>query len=269
MRLNCHSLLLGGLLAVLPAHGHGDVHETIAQISKEIEARPDNAALRLERAGLLAQYEHFQEALADLDRVTALEPANDLPLALRGSILRRTGTLTEARAIQEAFLKKHPRHGQVRFDLCQTLADLKETDAALRELDTFIAAAENPAPDAVAMRLRMTEARDATEALAWLDGFLTKHPLPVFQEEALRIELKLGRTVAAVQRMDGMIATALRPEILSLRKAELLASTGDKTGAQSAARAASEAIARLPEHVRGTAATAALAAKAQQFLSPP
>ena len=263
------ALTAAALWAAVPAaHGHGDVHETIAVLSKEIEAKPGKASLHFERASLYAQFDHWTEALDDLAKVNALEPQNDLPAALRGNILRRSGKPVEARVQQEAFLKKHPQHAQVRYDYCQTLADLKETAAALRELDTLIAAAEHPAPDAVAMRLRLTEAGDTAAALTWLDGFLTKHPLPVFQEEALRLEIKLGRTAAAVQRMDTMIAKAPRPEFLLLRKAELLVATGDPAGAQAAARAAQGAIARLPAHIRSTRACADLEAKAVKILSP-
>jgi predicted Zn-dependent protease len=266
-----HIVLLSAALraAVPAAYGHGDVHETIAVLTKEIEAKPGKASLHFERASLYAQFDHFAEALDDLAKVNALEPQNDLPMALRGSILRRSGKPAEARVQQEAFLKKYPQHAQVRFDYCQTLADLKETAAALRELDALIAAVEHPSPDAVAMRLRLTEATDAAAALTWLGGFLTKHPLPVFQEEALKLEMKLGRTAAAVQRMEAMITKAPRPESLLLRKAELLAATGDKAGARAAARAAQEAIARLPAHIRSTKACAGMEAKAAQFLSPP
>ena len=82
------------------------------------------------------------------------------------------------------------------------------------------------------------------------------------------MELKLGRNAAAVQRMDAMIAKAPRPESLQLRKAALLAESGDKAGAQSAARAAQESIARLPARIRSTPACEALATKAAQFLAP-
>ncbi len=265
-----HFVLAAALWTFVPsAPGHGDVHESIAAISKEIEAKPDKASLRFERASLYAQFDHWTEALDDLAMVNSLEPQNDLPTALRGNILRRSGKPAEARVQQEAFLRKHPLNPQVRYDYAQTLADLKQPAAALRELDTLIAAAEHPAPDAVAMRLRLTEAVDAAAALTWLEGFLTKHSLPVFMEEALRLEIKLGRTAAAVQRMDAMIAKAPRPEFLHLRKAELLANTGEKAGAKSAARAAQQAIAKLPAHIRSTRACADLEAKAAGILSPP
>ena len=67
------------------------MHEIIALISREIETKPKDAALRFERASLYAQNEHYSEALDDLTLMNALDPQNDLPMALRGSIFRRTG----------------------------------------------------------------------------------------------------------------------------------------------------------------------------------
>jgi predicted Zn-dependent protease len=252
--------------------GHGDVHETVAVLSREIETKPKNeAALRFERASLLAQYEHFTEALDDLAKINEIDPGNDRPVALRGHIFRRMGKLAEARAEQEAFLKKHPVNTQVRFDYSQTLAALKETGAAIAELDKLIGAAQHPSPDFVAMRLRLTKSRDGggpEAALAWLDGFLTTHPLPVFEEAALRLEIELGRTAAAAKRIDVMACKSPRPESLWLRKAELLASGGDAAGAAAAARAGVAAVARLPAHVRGTRACAALETRLERMLSP-
>lgn len=255
-------------LAVPAAHGHGDGHEAIAALTTELEAKPGNAKLLFERASLYSTYAHWPEALADLDRVRTLEPAHEAEPTLRANILRRSGQPAEARGLQEAILKEHPQQALVRWDYAQTLAALNDTTAALRELDTLIAAAEHPQPDVIALRLRLAEKVDAAAALTWLDGFLTKHALPVFAEEALRLELKLGRQEAALGRMDKMIAAAPRPEFLQLRKAELLTASGDKAGAAGSARAAQVSIARLPAHVRSTKACAALEAKAAQFLSP-
>ena len=251
------------------ARGHGDVHESIVRLTQEIEAQPERAALRMERAGLYSQHEEFEKALADLSQVQVLEPGNDFSVALRGEVLRRMGRLAEARAEQEAFLKKHPQHAQVRWDYCRTLADAKDTAAALRELDALIAAAQPPSPEAVALRLALTEADGKENALKWLNGFLEKHPLPVFQEHALRLELALGHTAEAMKRLDAMIAAAPRRETLLLRKAALCQQSGDKAGAAAAALSAQEALARLPAHLRGTPATTALLRQVQQILSLP
>jgi len=259
------ALLWGG--AVPAVQGHGDVHQAIVMLTEELGAQPENTRLLFERATLYAHYDHWTEALADLDKIAAVEPGHATQPALRASVLRRSGKPAEARVLQEAFLQKYPRHARVRGDYAQTLADLQDTAGALRELDALIGAAEHPPPDAVAFRLRLAEAADPAAALAWLDRFLTRHPLPVFQEEALRLELQLGRAEAALARLDRMTAAAPRPEFLLLRKAELLQAAGDKQAAARAARAAQEAIAKLPAHVRSTKACAELKTKAARFLT--
>ena len=253
-------------IACVSAHAHGDVHQAIATLTRELDAQPDSPALLFERASLYAQYEHWTEALNDLDRLRAKKPDYVMEPALRASILRRSGKPAEARTMQESFLKDHPGHAQVTWDYCQTLAALNETAAALRELDGLIQRDEHPSPDVIALRLKLAESADAAAALVWLDAFLATHPLPVFQEEALRLELKLGRQAAALQRMDKMIAAAPRPEFLLLRKAEMLAASGDVPGAAAAARSAQTAVSKLPAHLRGTKATKELEGKAAKFL---
>ena len=266
----CVAAVSTGLL-LRTAQAHGDGHEAIATLTKEIENRPAEGKLYYERASLWVEHGEYAKALEDLDAVRKLDPANDLQTALRGSVLRRSGQPAAARTEQEAFLQKHPGHLQVRFEYCRTLIDLHDRPAALRELDAVIAAAENPSPDAVAMRLKATEESGDTgpaAALVWLDAFLVRHPLPVFQEEALRLELKLGRTPAAVQRLDTLIAKAPRPETLHLRKADILAAAGDKTGARTAAQAAMDAMARLPAHIRSNRACSDLTERARIHLQP-
>jgi predicted Zn-dependent protease len=265
----CRTVLLL-LLPAVQVLGHGDVHEGIVRLTQEIEGRPEAAGLRLERAGLYMHHGEYENALGDLAQVEAVEPGNDFPQALRGEVLRRMGRLVEARAAQEAFLKKYPQQAQVRWEYCRTLADAKDTASAQRELDALIAAAEHPSPDAVALRLSVTESAGPdgkAAALRWLNGFLEKHPLPVFHEHALRLETAMGRTADAMARLERMIAAAPRQEVLLLRKAALCRAAGDEAGAVTAARAAQEAMARLPEHVRNTPATAALMAQVPQYLS--
>ncbi len=272
----CNRLFLWCVFAVsavwtVPVRAHGDVHQTILALSRELEEKPGNALLLMERAQLYAQYQHYPEALADLEQAERADPTLDTPLALRGTIFRNTGKTAEARTALEAFLKKHPANARVKFDYCLTLVDLKDTAAALMELDALLALPPRPSPEAAALRLRLTEAQgvDGPEAaLKWVKVFLERHPLPFLEEQALRLEMQLGRPTEAVKRLDAMIARAPRPEALLLRKAGVLAGAGDAAGGEAAARAAREAISRLPEARRGSAAVRALEQSADKYLTP-
>jgi predicted Zn-dependent protease len=179
------------------------------------------------------------------------------------------GKPAEAKELQQAFLQKYPKQDQVRFEYCRTLADLGEQDAALRELDALISAAEHPSPDVIAMRLEITESIKETGpelALSWLNRFLEKHPLPVFQEAALRLEIKLGKTSDALRRLDFLVASAARPEALLLKKAEVLHASGQSMRARTAAVQAQQAISRLPDGTRNSRATISLLEKLRVFL---
>jgi predicted Zn-dependent protease len=246
-------LLLGGP----QAHGHGDVHEAIADLSLKLQANPQDVRLLVERAALYTADNHLEEALADVMAAASHEPANAAAMALRGAILFRMNRYSDAKIQQEACLKLHPANARVRFDYCQTLAALEQHDDALRELDALIAATPSPSPDVLMMRIRVAEGRDAqgpAQALAWLQTMLAKHPLPVLQDEALRLEIKLGHTADAMRRMDALISQSPRPEFLLVRKAELLKAAKDNLGAKSATAAAEEAIAKLPANLRRNSA---------------
>jgi predicted Zn-dependent protease len=269
--LRCCILAAGVIISARAVNAHGDGHAVIAAVTERLQAQPGNTVLLLERSALLAQHGDFAPALLDLQEVRRLEPGNDRELVLRGSVLRRAGQLQEAREALEAFQQKYPRNHQSGYELAQVLAALGDTPAALPLLDGLIAAAEHPAPDAVALRLRQTVndgAEGPARALTWLDGFLERHPLPVFHEEALKLEIQLGRTAGALRRLDSMIAKAPRPESLYLRKAALLASAGDSAGAQAAARSALEALAKLPPHLASHPSCTAMKQQAMSILQP-
>lgn len=268
---------LGFLLVVgrLDSFGHGDAHEALKRINEAITISPQEASLVFDRAALYEQHGDFELALADLDRVVKLSPSDERCMALRARILRHAGHPAEAKVLQKAFLEKFPKQAQVRFEYSRTLADLGEQQEAIRELDVLIADAEHPSPDVVAMRLELTESSKESGpslALAWLNSFLEKHPLPVFQEAALRLEIKLGKSAEALRRLDFLVASAPRPETFLLRKAELLQSSGQIALASAAAKRAEQAISRLPDAARNSRAIQSLLQKVRIFLptvSPP
>ena len=51
---------------------HGDLHERIVQVTKEISKRPDSAFLFFKRGKLYFQHENFEASIADLDTAATL-----------------------------------------------------------------------------------------------------------------------------------------------------------------------------------------------------
>ena len=259
------------LEATAVAWGHGDEHEAIEKLSERIKASPESARLPLDRAGLYARHGEYALALEDLKKAEALDAGLDAVRALRARILWKMGRPADARGLQETHLQKHPEDDQVRFDYCDTLAALGEIPAALRELDTLVARNEHPSPDVVARRVELTELQgtDGTaQALDWLSDFLKSHPLPVFEESALRFEIKLGKISEALQRMDRMIAGSARPASLLVRKAEFLESQQMTAPAKESAHAAAAALDRLPAALRMADPSRVLRARIEKILSP-
>ena len=257
------------LVSRLDSFGHGDAHEGLKKLTESMAASPQDASLVFDRAALYEQHGDFALALADLDQVVKLSPLDQRSIALRARILWLMGKPAEAKVLQHAFLQKYPKQDQVRFEYCRTLADLGEQEEAVRELDGLISGAENPSPDVIAMRLEITESIKETgslKALSWLNSFLEKHPLPVFQEAALRLEIKLGKTSDALRRLDFLVASAPRPEAFLLKKAEVLHASGQTASARTAAVQAQQAISRLPDAARNSRASISLLDKLRVFL---
>jgi predicted Zn-dependent protease len=251
-------------------HAHGDVHESITEISKLIASKPGDSSLLLQRVSLYSQHGEFAEALKDLDAVEKLDAANDMVTAWRANLYFKQGRPNDAKPLQESFLKKHPANLQVKFDFCQTLRQLGEMDAALGELDALISSSEIPSPDAVAMRLELCEAsgeNGAAKSLEWLNAFLAKHPLPVFNEAALQLEMKLQRNDEALARLDKMITASARPETIHARKAELLSTMKNIPAARLEWQAALNSIGALPEAIRMTRSVVAMQKRATDFLT--
>ena len=257
------------LVSRMHSFGHGDAHEGLKKLTESMAASPQDASLVFDRAALYEQHGDFALALADLDQVVKLSPLDQRSIALRARILRLMGKPAEAKVLQQAFLQKYPKQDQVRFEYCRTLADLGEQEEAVRELDGLISSAEHPSPDVVAMRLEITESIKETgpeQALTWLNHFLEKHPLPIFQEAALRLEIKLGKTSDALRRLDFLVASTPRPEAFLLKKAEILHASGQAASARTAAVQAQQAISRLPDATRNSRASISLLDKLRVFL---
>lgn len=252
------------------ASGHGDEHAAIVDLTQRIAEMPGEARWPFERAGLYSRHGDFALALSDLAKAEALDKEMDAVKALRAQVLFKTGKPQEARILQAAYLQKHPQDEQVRIDLSEALAAVGEVDAALREMDAVLEAAENPSPDVVARRIELTEqqAEDGpSRALEWLVNHMKSHPLPVFEETALRLEIQLGKIPEALHRMDRLIAAAARPAVWRVRKAELLVARGRTSEARECALGALEALDRLPEPLRSTEASGLLRMRIGKILT--
>jgi hypothetical protein len=109
----------------------------------------------------------------------------------------------------------------------------------------------------------------ADKILAGLDeGLARLGPVVALSERALALEVQLGRTDAAVARLDALAVSAERKETWLKRRGDLLAAAGRTAAAHASYRAALDAIRTLPAWLRDMPETVALAATLSRLTSP-
>ncbi len=254
--------LLWAAIFVEALWGHGDRSEHLAHLDAEVEANPDSLGILLERAEALRRLGHYDESLADLDRVLVLAPAHHLVHYLRGLTHLRRGELVDAEASLRRYIDSGPESPSAHVALAETLTQRGRHREAGDEYTLAIAAHPTPAPDLYLARARAYQAageefldlaiRGLDDAMAWLG------PLVTLQRLAIEIELDRGNHARALGRIDSVLADAPRKERWLAYKGRILASTGQDQDAVVAFRQAQAALESLPARVRSTPAMVSL-----------
>ena len=169
-----------------------DAAEAWAAIARARALQPDSTAVGL-MLGLYHYWVNFDyaAALAEVDRVLALESNNEYAWAIKGWVLRRAGHWTEAlEALQRAAVLNP-----------NSVENLLEVGDSLRVLDRFEEAAawqdesEKREPSNTQVRLRR----------AWLTQMTTGDPQPVVERYR---KLVASDAAGSTERLDHVLAEA-------------------------------------------------------------
>lgn len=255
--------LEGSLLA------HGDLHNQIAQLTKQLESEPKNALLYHKRGELHRAHGEYSEALADYGAAEKLDPKLDVVFLSRGRALSESEDFPAALKALDHFLIQQPDHIDARWLRGRTLARLNRRDAAEKEFARVIAATEEPSPEQVIERAQNLErAGRIDNALSSINSEIQRiGNLVTLETEALNLELQLKRYDEAVKRLDNLIARAGRKESYLVRKAEVLRQAGKDDVAQRCYSQALEAIVALPEQQRRLKSTIKLEEEVRRQLA--
>lgn len=254
------ALLLLLLLAPSGAWAHGDLHEAIAALDGEILAHPAEAALYLRRGELHRKHGDWLKAAADYDRAAALDPADATVDLARGALRMDARRPEAARAAFDRYIRARPADPAGYAARARLARGQKDAEGAARDFAVAAGLSPEPEPElflesAEALR----EAGRLTDAVAVLEaGIARRGPLVALAAMALDLEVALGRTGAALRRVDALIAAASRKEGWLYRRGAILESAARRAEARAAYELARAAIAAVPEHRRATEATHAL-----------
>ncbi len=236
----------------LPAHG--DTHEQIDAVSKEIAAQPNRLELWLKRAELHRVHGEFGLALADCQTAEKLEPNGATVQYFRGKTLFDAGLYPEAVAALDRFLAVERESSKAFLIRARVFAKLRNFERAAADFSDGIRFAAAPEPDYFTERAQAWDAAGKTEAaLSGLDeGIARFGPVVSLQTPAIDLELKLGRYEAALKRVDSLSAQSSRKESWLLQRAKILERAGRSEEARVAYANAAVAIERLPGRIAST-----------------
>lgn len=258
-RRSVRPLTLAALLgAFVPgvAAAHGDLHDQIAGVTRQIERRPADARLYFKRGELHRLHGERKAALADYDRAARRDPGLAEVDLGRGKALFEAGRLAEARAVLDRFLAKRPNHADARLSFARVLVRLRLPDEADVEFARAIDLAGRPKPDLYFERATALAAADRLDAAIRVidEGIARLGPLAALEDLAVSIERRRGNHDAALARLDRLHAGRARRESWLARRGEILAEAGRPAEARASLLAAQSSIESLPPRLRRTRA---------------
>jgi len=259
---------LAGLLVGLPATAHESFDEALAHLDLAIAVAPRDAELWRRRAGLERSHGNLERSRADLARACALGLAPALAERERGLSARAEQRLVDAEAHLRRARELAPDDTETLVAHAETLAGLGRWREAADGYARVIELAPDAGPDLHLARVRaLASGGDAVlrEALRALDEADAKlGPIPALAQEGLALELRAGRTDAALARLDRVSAPARRREGWLVQRAEILERAGRSEQAVAEYAAALASLEALPPARRTTPAAVTLAARARE-----
>jgi tetratricopeptide (TPR) repeat protein len=254
-------------LAVASAvRAHPEIEDALSRLNSQLAATPNDAALYLDRGQLYARHEEWIAAEANYLRAAELAPTLPGLARARGALALAQQQPAEARTQLDAALAGDPAdaealilHGKAQSALGNMAAAIADFDRALQHL-------ANPTPAFFLARAALH--KNPADALRSLDeGIARLGSVVPLELRALGLEQELGRTHAALARLDRLAEQSERKEIWLKRRGDVLARAGRTSDARAAYAEAVAAILALPGWLQQSPDTARLLGELRQLTS--
>lgn len=185
---------------------HAPLTNKLERLDARISKSPADSALWIERARVYSDQGEFARARSDLDRADSLEHSTQSAFT-RAVMLYRSGDLEKSLVELNRVLATNSFPMAALEYRARIHRDLGNSDAAILDFEALIAEQPNATPGyylAVA-KLKALDERRLEEALALLDlGIDQLGLIPQLQTYAVGLELRLGRTAAAIERQGSL-----------------------------------------------------------------
>jgi predicted Zn-dependent protease len=215
------------LFPLLPLSAHPDPSHTLEHLEEHLAETPDDPALLRQKADLLLSTGHPALARPVVDRLLAKGKDRPEDLLLEARTLHAEKN-PAAPAKATALVTAHPRFVPGWLFLARLEDGQGHRDAAIDAMRRALDLSPKPSPsDVLACAAWLAERGDRTDAVAVIDQGLAKlGVLAGLHQQAIVLEVELGRPDAALRRLDAL-AARFRPSVeLSLQRADILEMAG-------------------------------------------
>lgn len=254
------------------ALAHGEPSEELERLNASLDTNPNQVVLLLKRAEIHRRYQHFDEALDDLQAVRSLSPNHDQIGFLIGRTLAEKGDFEQAEIELTRFLEASGSNVQAQAAFARVLHAQRKYLAAAKAYDQVIALQEPALPEHFLSRadaLVDAGGPHLDEALTGIEqGMIELGPLIVLQRVAIDINLRQGDRVAALNRIEKIVQTIDRKESWLFQKAKILLDMGQYENAQEQLVLAQSTIDLLPHRIRNSAAMIELRSSITKLMKP-
>lgn len=253
------ALLLCGL-GTGRASAHGDLHDQIAEVTRQIARRPNDARLYVKRGELHRFHGERDAALADYDKAARIDPTvAEIDLG-RGRAFLEDGRPAEGRAALGRFLERRPDHAEGRLSLARALVRLRRPLEADAEYAQAIRLVGQPKPDLYFERATALASSGRVDAAIRVldEGIERLGSLAALEDLAVSLERRRGTWDGALARLDRISAGKSRRETYFARRGEILVEAGRPEEARASLVAARASIESLPARLRRTRAVVRL-----------
>ncbi|MDH3626959.1 MAG: tetratricopeptide repeat protein [Acidobacteriota bacterium] len=249
------------LLASAALLAHPGIDQQIVDVTARLEAAPRDASLYIKRGELHRIHREWNLAQKDFDRAARLQQDRRIAHFHIARLQLDRGEPKKALRHVNLYLRHESNSLSGHVIRGQALAELGRYRAAA---DAYTLAIDGvvegrPRPDDYLERaraLRSAGAQHYDEAIRGLEDGVKRLGAPVtLLRLAIEIELEMGRTDAALARLDRIADSAARKERWLSERGDILTDANRPTEARQAYQAALSAIGRLSENRRRNTAT--------------
>jgi tetratricopeptide (TPR) repeat protein len=225
-------------VSLVAACGLASAHAGVEELEREtralVERRPEDPQAYLQRARVLQLARQWDAALGALEAASTRGANGDEVAATRGAILLDAGRPLAALREFDRLLTRQPDASGILFERGRAYLALGDADTAIRDFERAIDLSPAPQPEQIILqRDALLSLGRRAEAVAALDrGMRRIGRVASLQLAAIDLEVDLGRSGAALRRVDELLARRNPNPAWIARRGEILERAGRRQEAR-------------------------------------